>query len=581
MSRTTITRERESDARPVRQHETSDVTSDARPGSVAPLHQAAGNQAVQRLYEHSDLRTNGSTAVDTQGRLERVSPSSTAPSEETASLRDEPTPISHADALSTRSSAMRTLQPKLTVSRSDGRAEREAERVAEQVIRTPEPPVPVTDTKARVEVSPNRIQRMCSRCQRRSRAGKPLNCEDCEQKLQRSTEDSIAPEATRVERAVSAAGRAGRPLPGGVRSFFEARMGGDFSQVRIHTDSHADRAARGIGAAAYTIGRDIAFRSSAYRPETRSGKRLLAHELTHVRQQTSEGRPRIARQDAGGTRDAGSSGSDAGTPPATPQQGPSAQASPTVSIESADVTNDEIAVRLQGSQETGTLTVRLAGPTQQVLLSESRAAGQHQVSFSLGTLPVGEYTSVAAGWSVGDLSVSDTLDYHIRVLGNYRHSQYNVPEETQCGGAPRDVYITDDDCNFTPSTLPGQFIDQVNLNGSGISAAHGNLARENFCLNHRNAPADAANRSFRQVGAFSGGCGPAGGAGRLDTDTVAHNQGHPHLGCGDRVYINTVGTKTVTDFCPGCGNNQLDNFTNNNACAGIVDLGNFVTVKIF
>lgn len=74
---------------------------------------------------------------------------------------------------------------------------------------------------------------------------------------------------------------------------------------------------------------------------------------------------------------------------------------------------------------------------------------------------------------------------------------------------------------------------------------------------------------------------PRRGAGRLDNDTVAHNQGHPYLSCGDRVYIDTVGTKTVTDYCPGCGNDQLDNFTTDNRCTGVVDLGDFVTTKLF
>jgi hypothetical protein len=77
----------------------------------------------------------------------------------------------------------------------------------------------------------------------------------------------------------------GRPLDAGVRSEMEARLGHDFSRVRVHTDSFAAESARGIRAHAYTAGRDIVFGTGRYRPETLEGRKLLAHELTHVAQQ--------------------------------------------------------------------------------------------------------------------------------------------------------------------------------------------------------------------------------------------------------------------------------------------------------
>jgi len=69
------------------------------------------------------------------------------------------------------------------------------------------------------------------------------------------------------------------------RTFFEPRFGADFSRVRIHTDKSADDAARSVGAYAYTRGSDIVFREGEYRPDTFAGRRLIAHELTHVVQQ--------------------------------------------------------------------------------------------------------------------------------------------------------------------------------------------------------------------------------------------------------------------------------------------------------
>jgi hypothetical protein len=77
----------------------------------------------------------------------------------------------------------------------------------------------------------------------------------------------------------------GHPMSPATRGFMESRFGQDFSQVRLHTDEKAAESAHVVGALAYTVGRDIAFATGQYAPETRSGQRLLAHELTHVVQQ--------------------------------------------------------------------------------------------------------------------------------------------------------------------------------------------------------------------------------------------------------------------------------------------------------
>lgn len=77
----------------------------------------------------------------------------------------------------------------------------------------------------------------------------------------------------------------GRPLDDSTCSFMEARFGADFSQVRIHDSAKAASAARSVNALAYTLGRDIVFGEGRYAPATADGKKLLAHELTHVLQQ--------------------------------------------------------------------------------------------------------------------------------------------------------------------------------------------------------------------------------------------------------------------------------------------------------
>jgi hypothetical protein len=87
----------------------------------------------------------------------------------------------------------------------------------------------------------------------------------------------------------------GRALSPPVRTMFESRLQHDLSGVRLHTDAEAAASARALGARAYTTGRDIAFGTGQYAPGTREGQRLLAHELTHVVQQSRPGAPRLQR----------------------------------------------------------------------------------------------------------------------------------------------------------------------------------------------------------------------------------------------------------------------------------------------
>ena len=79
----------------------------------------------------------------------------------------------------------------------------------------------------------------------------------------------------------------GQILSLGERTYFEPRFGHDFSKVRVHTDARAAESAEAVNARAYTMGQDIVFGVGQYAPETTEGKRLLAHELTHVVQQRS------------------------------------------------------------------------------------------------------------------------------------------------------------------------------------------------------------------------------------------------------------------------------------------------------
>jgi len=84
-------------------------------------------------------------------------------------------------------------------------------------------------------------------------------------------------------------GRTGQPLDRGTRAFMEPRFGFDFSGVRVHATPQAAASADEVGAAAYTVGRNIVFGAGSYAPSTNAGRRMLAHELAHVVQQAGTG----------------------------------------------------------------------------------------------------------------------------------------------------------------------------------------------------------------------------------------------------------------------------------------------------
>lgn len=79
----------------------------------------------------------------------------------------------------------------------------------------------------------------------------------------------------------------GSALDEPTRNFMESRLGADLSDVKVHTGSKATEAARSVQAHAYTVGSDVVFQDGQYNPSSTDGKKMLAHELTHVVQQRS------------------------------------------------------------------------------------------------------------------------------------------------------------------------------------------------------------------------------------------------------------------------------------------------------
>src|SRR4051812_9394422 len=86
---------------------------------------------------------------------------------------------------------------------------------------------------------------------------------------------------------VASPGSSGEPLPAGLRERAEASTGADLGGVRVHTGAASQDAAAAIGARAYAHGSDIHFGAGEYRPGTRDGDLLAAHEIAHTVQQRS------------------------------------------------------------------------------------------------------------------------------------------------------------------------------------------------------------------------------------------------------------------------------------------------------
>ncbi len=164
------------------------------------------------------------------------------------------------------------VQPQMTVNAPNDRYEVEADRVADQVMR-----MPVGDLSAWGRPAPTTPKLQ-------------LKCEACgsdDETTMRSSDMATPTVTPMIERNIQAMQGGGRPLDDNTRSFFEQRMGADFSNVRIHTDANAVQTSRDINARAFTTGNDIAFNSGEYNPNTAAGKHLLAHELTHTIQQSN------------------------------------------------------------------------------------------------------------------------------------------------------------------------------------------------------------------------------------------------------------------------------------------------------
>jgi uncharacterized protein DUF4157 len=88
-----------------------------------------------------------------------------------------------------------------------------------------------------------------------------------------------------IARAITDRRGRGRELDNDAQAELGSAMGEDFSDVRIHDDAPAHELSKSVSAEAFTTGSDVFFKSGRYDPGSSEGRKLLAHELTHVAQQ--------------------------------------------------------------------------------------------------------------------------------------------------------------------------------------------------------------------------------------------------------------------------------------------------------
>ena len=175
------------------------------------------------------------------------------------------------------------LQAKLRIGQPGDVYEQEADRVADEVMRMPEPEMQrqvepeeeeeeILQTKPLVDQITPLVQRQVE--------------EEEEEMLQAKSMEDATPEVSNdLESQINAIKGGGRPLAESERAYFEPRFGVDFSQVKVHTGAQAAESAGAVNAKTYTLGQDVVFGEGQYNPQSKEGKRLIAHELVHVIQQ--------------------------------------------------------------------------------------------------------------------------------------------------------------------------------------------------------------------------------------------------------------------------------------------------------
>src|SRR5688572_26124236 len=164
--------------------------------------------------------------------------------------------------------------------------EQEADAMADHVVRR----MPVA--AMRDDAAPD-VQGKCAKCAGEDgKLHRQVDEGDTPERLQAKADGSMDVPGS-VQHALEGSAGGGQTLHPAMRGDMESAFGADFSGVHVHTGPVAEHLNRKLSARAFTHGTDIFFNSGEYRPDTREGTHLLAHELTHVVQQRYDPQPGI------------------------------------------------------------------------------------------------------------------------------------------------------------------------------------------------------------------------------------------------------------------------------------------------
>ena len=191
--------------------------------------------------------------------------------------------------------AQRSIQARLTVGPASDRHEREADRVARQVLtmRMPE------HSGAEYFSGSAYASRSASAPAPIQHAPTPIEVDNPQARALAQRSGAAFDAGVDFEERLGAARAGGAPLPDSTRAFMERRMGADFGGVRVHADAQAGQLNRLIQAKAFTMGSDVFFGRGEYNPGSSGGRELLAHELAHtVQQGAAPIQPRIPQTEA-------------------------------------------------------------------------------------------------------------------------------------------------------------------------------------------------------------------------------------------------------------------------------------------
>lgn len=173
-----------------------------------------------------------------------------------------------------------TIQKKLEIGSSKDAYEVEADAMANKVVNMSDSQVEQTSQTGML------VQRKCASCEQEEKLQKKSLASEIIPLIQRQSNGEKAGTASQtLSQQINSSKGGGSAMDKGTLTFMESRFGVDFSDVKIHTDTHAVQMSRDLNAQAFTVGHDIYFNEGKYNPTQTSGKHLLAHELTHTIQQ--------------------------------------------------------------------------------------------------------------------------------------------------------------------------------------------------------------------------------------------------------------------------------------------------------